>query len=100
MEYLIICQGGRGKTLEYALNWQPPQHDNQPVLAGLCNVHECSLESQKSGQNDNPSGSGRPRVGGVSDSGRPVQNGLDSAADMGLSLNEWTRTRMNTIQGH
>lgn len=88
MEYLLIHRGGRGQSFVYELLYDGRGKEGQPVLPGLIDVTKLGekndYDSQRSesganrsGQNGKRSGSGRPKVGAKSASGRKPKNAVN-----------------------
>ena len=74
LEYVLVHRGGRGQSFEYELFYDGRGKEGQPVLPGLIDVLKLSVaheydarrsapEANRSGQNGQWSGSGRPQVG-------------------------------------
>lgn len=82
LEYLLVHHGGRGQSFVYELLFERSADDDKPVLPGLIDVEKLRYDGNRSGLNDEKSGSSRPQVGGVSGGGRgkasPIKTGLRS----------------------
>ncbi len=82
LEYLLVHHGGRGQSFVYELVFERSAHDDKPVLPGLIDVEKLRYDENRSGLNEEKSGSSRPQVGGMSGGGRgrpePMKTGLRS----------------------
>jgi hypothetical protein len=76
LEYLLIHRGTRGNSFCYELLYDGQGKAGQPFLPGLIDVAQLkhNYDTNRSGQNANRSGSGRPPVGGRSGGGRPRES--------------------------
>lgn len=84
MEYLLVHRGGRGQSFEYELLYNLDTEHAEKQLMGLIDTQHLTYDEKKSGVKAKQSGPSRPQVGGVSGSGRGVQNNRkphDTAAD-------------------
>jgi hypothetical protein len=75
LEYVLVHRGGRGQSFEYELLYDG-ESDAQRHLSGLIDVEalRCMYDVQRSGVNDERSGSGRPSVGVGSAGGRTAES--------------------------
>jgi DNA primase len=80
LEYLLVHHGGRGQSFVYELVFDRSASDDKPVLPGLIDVEKLRYDGNRSGLNEEKSGSSRPQVGGMSGGGRgrpePIAIGL------------------------
>ena len=72
MEYVLVHRGGRGQSFVYELLYDGKGADGKPFVPGLIDVASLRhhYDGNRSGQNGQRSGSGRPPVGGQPGSGR------------------------------
>jgi DNA primase len=73
LEYLLVHHGGRGQSFVYELVFERQEDSSRPVLPGLIDVEKLSgyhYDAKKSDLESHLSGSSRPPVGGMSESGR------------------------------
>jgi DNA primase len=76
LEYLLVHHGGRGQSFVYELVFERSAAADKPVLPGLIDVEKLRYDGNRSGLNDDKSGSSRPQVGGVSGGGRGKQTSV------------------------
>ncbi len=77
LEYLLVHRGGRGQRFVYELLYDGQGKDGRPFVPGLIDVEQLKRrddDANRSGQNGQRSGSGRPEVVGQSGAGRGEQN--------------------------
>jgi len=93
LEYLLIHQGGRGRTFDYELLYDGDDSDQSHAM-GLIDVAKLGYDAKKSGLNDkksaNRSGwsvSSRAEVGGVSGLEKSLEANLDKACMANWSEN-------------
>jgi DNA primase catalytic core len=94
MEYVLVHRGGRGQSFVYELLYDGKGQDGRPFVPGLIDVEKLKTQTydrNRSGQNGERSGSGRPPVGGQPGAGRAGENDenpLNEAASSVSSDNE------------
>lgn len=76
MEYVLLHRGGRGQSFVYELLYDGKGADGKPFVPGLIDVEKLrhNYDANRSGQNGERSGSGRPSVGVQSGGGRSEEN--------------------------
>lgn len=79
LEYLLAHQSTRGQSRVYELLFDASTHDGQRFLAKIIDAARLrattyEYDAERSGQNGQWSGPGRPLVGGVSGGGRGQEN--------------------------
>jgi hypothetical protein len=79
LEYVLVHHGGRGQQFIYELVYEGHGDNGTPFVSGLIDVsrlRKCDYDANRSGQNEERSGSGRPQVGpksgGCRGANRPV----------------------------
>jgi DNA primase catalytic core len=87
MEYLLVHKGGRGQSFAYELLYDGQGRDGKPFLPGLLDVAQLkhAYDENRSGQNAQRSGSGRPPVGvrpGVGPGEKNNANALEQDASL------------------
>ena len=73
LEYLVLHRGGRGRAMEYELVYRGEGEDGGRFVPGLVEPDASETrqyDTNRSGQNEDRSGPGRPLVGGQSGGGR------------------------------
>ncbi len=73
LEYLLVHRGGRGQRFVYELLYDGQGQDGRPFVPGLIDVEKLKRghdDANRSGQNGQRSGSGRPEAGGQPGAGR------------------------------
>ena len=101
MEYLIAHRDGRG-GFAYELVYDGQGKAGQPFLAGLIDIGSLKIygyDAKRSGENNEPSGAGRPPVGGPSAAGResetagePIGTDLSGQSPTASSKNPIAKT--------
>ncbi|PKK88226.1 MAG: DNA primase [Candidatus Wallbacteria bacterium HGW-Wallbacteria-1] len=83
LEYIIAHRQLRGQSFSYELAYDGKGKDGRPFFHGLLDIEvlkqKCGYDTNRSGQNVERSGSGRPQVmhlSGVSRTEKPVEDGL------------------------
>jgi len=81
LEYLLIHRGPRGNSFSYELLYDGQGKEGQPFLPGLIDVEQLkhNYDANRSGQNAQRSGSGRPPVGDRSGGGRSRESDANPA---------------------
>jgi post-segregation antitoxin (ccd killing protein) len=74
MEYVLIHGGGHKQRHVYELLYQGEGEQGKSFMMGLIEVEKLRYDTNRSGQNGDRPGSGRPAVGGQSGSGRGKKN--------------------------
>ncbi|MCP4474739.1 MAG: toprim domain-containing protein [Gammaproteobacteria bacterium] len=87
LEYLLIHQGSRGKSLVYELLYDG-EVDDKKHLMGLIDSGNLNYDENKSGDNDQLSGSSRPQVAPKSAGSRGEQNNRKANGVMALRGNK------------
>ncbi len=90
MEYLLVHKGGRGQSFVYELLYDGQGRDGKPFLPGLLDVAKLrhAYDDNRSGQNAERSGSGRPPVGvrpGVGPGEKNNANALEQSPSLASS---------------
>ena len=95
LEYLLVHRGGRGQSFEYELLYDGKE-EAQRHLSGLIDVEalRCVYDGERSGQNVQWAGGGRPLVGVKSGGGRGAESFSD--ADKSSASEEVTTKRDKT----
>jgi DNA primase len=91
LEYVIAHRGLRGLTHEYELRYDGVD-DGRPHLMGLLDLQTLDNDADRSGQNDERSGSGRHLVGHRSGMANQVQSETAQGEDgepVGVSANAY-----------
>jgi DNA primase catalytic core len=86
LEYLLVHRSGRGQRFVYELLYNGEGQDGSRFLPGLIDVEHLrtgTYDVNRSGQNVNRSGPGRPDVGAVSGGGRTSENGTEAEDEAG-----------------
>jgi len=100
LEYVIAHRADHGQGLVYELVYDGAGKDGKRFLSGLLDTEKLrrahDYDAQRSGVNDERSGSGRPPVGGQSGSGRPAQNDVNALTESELP----TRPALNGENAH
>ncbi len=83
LEYLLIHQGSRGKSLVYELLYDGDMDDKKHLM-GLIDPEKLQCDDNKSGVNSPLSGSSRPQVGPKSGGGRVSKNSRKANGSKGF----------------
>jgi DNA primase len=99
MEYVLVHRGGRGQSFVYELLYDGQGQDGKPFVPGLIDVETLrhTYDANRSVQNGQRSGSGRPPVGGQSGGGRVDENNKNTdkqSTDLASSTDEIKNARL------
>lgn len=89
LEYIIAHRQLRGQTFAYELAYDGKGKDGRPFFHGLLDIEvlkqKCGYDTNRSGQNVERSGSGRPKVMHLSGAGRTKKHDAD---DLTVGISE------------
>ena len=101
MEYVLLHRGGRGQSFVYELLYDGQGQDGKPFVPGLIDVEKLktpTYDSNRSGENGQRSGSGRPPVGGQPGVGRGEENNKNTG-NQGTDSTSEEEAPKNAYQG-